>query len=109
LDDFIVLINGCTIYEIVIDEIEAVMFKAKGCPVKSPNRTLSVVEKAGQEPVPENNETSPRDLPVEEPAVTPPRVRTKRVQKNLKRNKRPYRGPTPLSPASSTRSRNIPS
>jgi len=85
LDDFIILINGCTIYEIIIDEIEAVMFKAKGCPGKNPDRTLSVVEKAGQEPVPENNETSPRDLPVEEPAVTPPRVRTKGTKKFKKK------------------------
>jgi len=38
MHDFIVLINGCTIFEIVFSEITAVEFKAPGCPEKKTNK-----------------------------------------------------------------------
>ncbi|NLO88843.1 MAG: hypothetical protein GX088_00685 [Clostridia bacterium] len=79
MHDFIVLINGCTIFEIVFLEITAVEFKAPGCPEKKTNkikrlatltatpqpmasgkkdnRTKKEIKNTGQEPAPEN----PRD------------------------------------------------
>ncbi|KUK09982.1 MAG: hypothetical protein XD50_1726 [Clostridia bacterium 41_269] len=61
LDDFIILINGCTIYEIVTAEIEAIEFKAEWCPDKNTNKTRKQIKKTSQEPVPENPPENPKD------------------------------------------------